>query len=208
MERLQKTRHSLLLRLSNAQDREAWNDFLEVYESAIFRFACSRGLQSSDAQDVTQKVLAAVLEKSRTWEPNSEYGSFGAWLFRVTRNLAAKTWNEQVRNVIGTGDSIDQSPLQQVPEISEQEKTLFQTEYRRALFHWAAERVRNKFESSTWDAFWLHAAEGRSVADVAVHLGISHATVHVAKCRVMARIRKEIQTFEAEYSHEVEGRSK
>jgi RNA polymerase sigma-70 factor, ECF subfamily len=206
LERLQKTRHSLLLRLSNAQDREAWNEFLEVYESAIFRFACSRGLQSSDAQDVTQKVLATVLEKSRTWEPNSERGSFGAWLFRVTRNLAAKTWNEQVRNVTGTGDSVDQSPLQQVPEISEQEKTLFQTEYRRALFQWAAERVRNKFEESTWTAFWMNAAEGRGVAEVASQLGISNARVHVAKCRVMARIRKEIQSFEEEFPNESEAR--
>jgi RNA polymerase sigma-70 factor, ECF subfamily len=205
LERLQKTRHSLLLRLSNAQDREAWNDFLEVYESAIFRFACSRGLQSSDAQDVTQKVLAAVLEKSRTWEPSSARGSFGAWLFRVTRNLAAKTWNEQVRNVVGTGDSIDHSPLQQVPEITEQEKTVFQTEYRRALFRWAAERVRNKFEASTWEAFWLNAVDGRSVAEVAIQLGISNATVHVAKCRVMARIRKEIESFEVEFSNEADG---
>ena len=69
-----------MLRLADAGNGQAWNEFVEVYERAIYRYALSRGLQRADAEDVTQRVLEAVLAKSRSWDAESG-GSFGAWLF-------------------------------------------------------------------------------------------------------------------------------
>lgn len=200
MDRLPLTRHSLLLRLADARDAEAWSEFVAVYESAVFRFACSRGLQRADAEDVTQKVLQAVLAKAPIWDRTSG-GSFGAWLFRVTRNLAAKTWNAQNDRDVHWSKEEDSNWLEAIPSPSDEEKTLFQMEYRKALFHWAADRVRGHFQSETWSAFWMNSVDQVDASVVAEQLGMTKSTVYVAKCRVMKRIRDEIERFEQEFSH-------
>ena len=200
MNRLPKTRHSLLMRLANASDGTAWSEFLDVYELTIYRFACSRGLQPADAEDVTQRVLAAVLEKSRDWRPDATQGSFGAWLFRVTRNQAAKTWKERINNPLGAGGSDHGAILAEVPELSDEEKTIFHTEYRRALFRWAADRVRDRVEKTTWTVFWMTAIDGLNADEVSRSLGISLSSVYTAKCRMLARIRNEIDGFENDLS--------
>jgi RNA polymerase sigma-70 factor (ECF subfamily) len=194
---LPATRHSLLIRLADARDGVAWNEFLEVYEQAIFRFACSRGLQPADAEDVTQRVLAAVVEKMPSWEAGPVKGRFGAWLFHVTRNLAAKTWNDRAYGPVTTGGSDAVIDLAEIPE---QEQTLFETEWRKALFHWAAERVRHQIQASTWQAFWATAVECRAATVVANELSMSVASVYAAKCRTLARIRDEIEAFEGEFA--------
>ena len=55
-----ETRPSLLLRLRNPQDEQAWREFLELYEPLIERLARRRGLQHADARELVQEVLVAV----------------------------------------------------------------------------------------------------------------------------------------------------
>ena len=75
---------------------------------------------------------------------------------------------------------------------------MFDAEYRRRLFHWAAEQVRGEFRDSTWKAFWLTAVEGREPAAAAGAVGISVGAVYIAKSRVMARLRAVIEDVEGE----------
>jgi RNA polymerase sigma-70 factor (ECF subfamily) len=71
-------------------------------------------------------------------------------------------------------------------------------EYHRCLFHWAAERIRPSFQESTWQAFWRTAVEQQEGPGVARSLGLSLGAVHVAKSRVLARLREELQTVDDE----------
>ncbi len=54
------TRVSLLLRLRDPRDVEAWGDFVEVYGPLVFDYGRRHGLQEADAADLTQEVLRAV----------------------------------------------------------------------------------------------------------------------------------------------------
>ncbi len=202
MNQLPKTRHSLVARLADTGNGKAWNEFLEIYEQVIYRYACSRGLQPADAENVTQQVLEAVMVKSRTWDASAG-GSFGAWLFRVTRNLAAKSWNETERGASPLADS-GGSWLAEAEVPSEEEQSLFLFEYRKALFHWAALRVRDRFAPQTWDAFWQGMVLSKTPEQIASDLGLSRSSVYVAKCRVLRRIRAEIERFEHEFAQQLE----
>ena len=73
MAKLPQTRQSLLLRLRQ-RSSDAWPEFLEVYEQAIYSFSRSRGLQDADAWDVTQEVLSAVDKKIGSWDNDPEKG--------------------------------------------------------------------------------------------------------------------------------------
>ena len=49
------TRPSLILRLRNADDLRAWQEFVEIYQPVIHAIARKRCLQEADAEDVTQE---------------------------------------------------------------------------------------------------------------------------------------------------------
>ena len=76
---------------------------------------------------------------------------------------------------------------------------MFETEYKRQLFRWAAERVRGEFRGTTWAAFWETGVEGKKAQAVADTLGMSVGAVYMAKSRVVARIRQVIEQVEGEW---------
>ena len=81
---------------------------------------------------------------------------------------------------------------------SETDSALFDLEYRRQVFAVAAQRARGHFQETTWQAFWRTGVEGRDVAAVAAELGLSPGALYVARSRVMARLRQEIDRIEGD----------
>ena len=54
------TRDSLILRLPDRRDVEAWDEFALIYQPLVYRLARAKGLQDADAQEIVQEVLVAV----------------------------------------------------------------------------------------------------------------------------------------------------
>ena len=81
------TRASLLLRLRDPRDHEAWVEFDSRYEPVVYRVLRRASLQDADAVEVLQKLFLAVNRNIGHWEHVGDRGSFRGWLRRVTRNL-------------------------------------------------------------------------------------------------------------------------
>jgi RNA polymerase sigma-70 factor (ECF subfamily) len=52
--------------------------------------------------------------------------------------------------------------------------------------------MRADFEETTWKACWEYVVNGRAAAEVAADLGVSVNAVHLAKARVLRRLRQEL----------------
>lgn len=191
MNDLPQTRQSLFLRLSQRSD-DAWQEFIQIYEKAIYQFCRKRGLQDADSLDVTQDVLAAVDKRVESWDGNPTKGKFRAWIFAVAKNIAVEKFIERSKKAAASGDSGIHKMLAEWPEGNETESEAFWLEYRRSLVHWAADQVRPGVSDSAWKCFWLTAIEGRKSEEVAAELNMSVGNVYTSKCRVFARIRKVI----------------
>src|SRR5947209_8705553 len=100
------TRPSLLLRLRDAGDREAWAQFVDVYAPLVYRLARRRGLQDADAADLTQDVLQAVSRGVRHLEYDPHRGTFRAWLYTVARNQVHKFLAARQRRGTPGGDEL------------------------------------------------------------------------------------------------------
>lgn len=190
-----ETRASLLFRIRDPSHEAAWQEFVAIYEPLIYRLARQKGFQHADATDLCQDVLTAVGRSIERFDPNPDKGSFRGWLFRIARNLMINRLTRD-RDVRGSGDTGIQQLLEQQVDDRDADAELFDSEYRRQVFRWAARRVRRDVSEPTWQAFWQTAVEGRSIESVSQTLGKSQGAIRVARCRVFARIKREVRQFE------------
>jgi RNA polymerase sigma-70 factor (ECF subfamily) len=191
-----ETRETLIQRLPNAADVEAWEVFVEIYEPLLFRLARGRGMQAADAEDLVQEVLAAVVRNVERWVARKDRGSFRAWLFRIAFNLGINFVTRPKHQRLGSGDSQVARMLEELPAVSADSSELFLTEYRRELFRWAAERVREQTSEKQWIVFWLTSVEDRSIAEVAMEYEMSVGSIYIARSRITNRIREMIHEHE------------
>jgi RNA polymerase sigma-70 factor (ECF subfamily) len=197
MEEAPATRPSLLVRLRDPNDRDAWRQFVELYASLVYGFARKRGLQDADAADLMQEVLRSVAGAAGRLDYDPQRGTFRGWLYTVTRNKLFSFLDGRRRKERGSGDPAQQELLEGLPDGAD-DAAEWEREYRRRLFAFAAEQVRGEFQEKTWQAFWQTAVDGEGAREVGGRLGMSPGAVHVAKSRVLARLRRQVQQLQEE----------
>jgi RNA polymerase sigma-70 factor (ECF subfamily) len=192
------TRPSLLLRIRDARDRQAWAEFVDVYAPLVYGFARKHGLQDADAADLTQDVLRAVAGAAGRLDYDPARGSFRGWLFTVVRNRLRNFLTSRRRHAQASGDPAVRRQLDELPARDEDVAALWDAEYERRLFGWAVEQVRPTCSATTWEAFWLTALEGHSGQDAAHALGLTPAAVYLAKRRVTERLKECLRQVQDE----------
>jgi RNA polymerase sigma factor (sigma-70 family) len=189
------TRVTLLTRIRDGRDAEAWHEFVQIYGPVVYRFARNRGLQDADAADLMQDVLRSVARNAHRMEYDPKRGTFRGWLYTVTRNKIYNFLSAQRHRPRGTGDADAHERLDATPAREENDgpDAEWEKEYQRRLSARAMERVKDEFQPSTWQAFWETAVEGKAAADVAAGLRMTPGAVYVAKSRVLSRLRDEVK---------------
>jgi RNA polymerase sigma-70 factor (ECF subfamily) len=170
---------------------------VRVYAPVVYGYARHHGLQDADAADLSQEVLRAVAGGVGRLKTDRPAGSFRAWLYSVAHHKLCDLLGRRRHGVQGTGDTAICQVLNDQPA-PEEDAALWRREFEQRAFAWAAEQVRPQVQPVTWQAFWLSAVEGRSGKEVAEALGMSVAAVYLAKSRVVARLKEQIQLIQAD----------
>lgn len=188
------TRYSLLARLADVDDGDAWRVFESIYQPAIYRYARHRGLQEADALEAVQEVMVAVHRAMDSWQRTGRAGSFRAWLAEAARRVTLQALRQRDRRDRAAGGSGVHAALDLVaaPDGGDESAAEPQDE-RRWKFFCAAACVEREVHATTWRAFWLAAVDGLPAAAVARELDMTVGNVYSAKCRVLDRIRRRVQ---------------
>jgi RNA polymerase sigma-70 factor (ECF subfamily) len=184
------TRPSLLLRIRDTQDVEAWKTFVTIYAPLILGYCRSRGLQGADADDVTQEVFTKISRTIANFQYEPARGRFRDWLGTVTHGELCRFMNRVQRAGRGTGTTEVHMRLNQFG--SETPGTEWSDQFQAHVLATALEQIRPQFEPQTWRAFelvWLHE---RPSAEAAEQLGLPLETIYVAKSRVLKRLKEKV----------------
>ncbi len=191
-----ETRASLILRLPNAADVEAWDEVVSIYSPLVRRLAIRQGMQSADADDLVQVVFTAISSSVEKWIDRPDRGGFRAWLLRIARNAAVNLLTRRSTRILADGGDEAILRLTELPAPCSHVSSQFDTEYRTTTLQIAAEKVKQEVSDSTWSAFWKTHIEGQTIGNAADELGVSVGTIYVSRSRVIKRLRKTVQLYE------------
>lgn len=188
------TRVSLLLRIRDPQDREAWEEFSSLYRPIVMQMARGRGMQTADAEDLAQQVLVAISGAIERFEPDSDKARFRTWLAIIARRAIVNALTRcKADRAIGGSDVM--SLLNEQPASTTETQTL-SLDYRRQIFVTAANKIHDEFQDKTWAAFWKTVVDGLAVDEVAKQLDCSRGNIYTARSRVMSRLREVVQELD------------
>jgi len=181
-----KTPASLLDRLRQPAEQEAWSRFVDLYTPLLFFWACRLGCQEADAADLVQEVLTLLVRKLPEFRYD-EHGSFRSWLRAVTHNK----WREQRRRREVPRETAG-GELDEVA-VTDGAEAFTEAEYHQFLAARALRLMQTEFQPATWRACWEMVVCDRPAADVAVEVGLTVGAVYAAKARVLRRLRRELE---------------
>lgn len=184
------TSQSLLSRVRK-DDSDAWTRFFALYDPLIRLWCAKVGLREPHLDDVKQEVFIAVRKHLADFKKDSPNDSFRAWLRTVTSSKIADFWRRQKADAVPVGGSDALKIIAAVPDSTDDSSKSELTEEKGVLYRMAVELMKTDFENNTWSAFWRTVIDGLSAREVADELGITRNAVHLAKARVLKRLRQE-----------------
>jgi RNA polymerase sigma-70 factor (ECF subfamily) len=151
----------------------------------LYYWVRSQGVPSDETADLVQDVFAVLVEKLPKFQYDRKQ-SFGRWLRTIAVNKCRDYHRRRGSRPSTAGAAIEPAAPDDIEQFSV-------SEYRRCLASQALQIMQDEFQPATWKACWECVAAGRPAAEVARELGISVNAVYVAKCRVLRRLREELE---------------
>ena len=192
------TRHTLLERIRNPEDSQAWQEFIEFYKSYIYVIVRSMGVNSQDADDILQQVSLKLWKNLQTHLHDPEKGRFRSWVSTVTKNTVISFIRQQKTRALKMDQAFQDQEINylqaiKVPEID----SIAQKEWEVFLTNIALENLQERFTEQAIKAFQMH-VNGVTPNETAQQLGISRDSVYKYISRVKVRFVDEINYLKKE----------
>jgi RNA polymerase sigma-70 factor (ECF subfamily) len=179
-----ETPASLLERLRQPDDQEAWSQLVRLYAPLLHHWSRRLGLGEADAADLVQEVFAVLVRKLPEFRYDRQ-GSFRGWLRTIIHNR----WRDLQRHRAAGPREVGDGALPHV-EGPDNADEFTESEYRQHLAVRALQLMQSEFPHATWKACWEQVVEGRPASEVASELGMTVNSAYLARSRVLARLRQ------------------
>src|SRR5688572_472420 len=195
------TRPSVFVRLKgdDAQPRElAWQEFYERYAPLIAGYARRQGVTAEQAEETVQDVMMGFFAASPKFVYDPSRGHFRSYLRTCVRR-ALRRLREGDR-AHRTGDvPLDEIDVADPRADESADARLWDDLWERQRLHRILDHVREHYRRKgrveTFLAFERNVLFGEAPEKIAADLGISVASVHMAKMRVTRRLAEEKTKF-------------
>lgn len=186
------TRASLVLRLRDRADEEAWVLFTRLYGPFLFRTCRRAGLRATEAADATQAVFFRVFRYVKGFDYDPDRGRFRDWLRVLVRNEVAAQW---ARRQVEPGPTFQARARGHAAEdgpVVAWEDDAWVDSWAPLVHRLALERTRLATGKRSWVLFKLTWLVGCPTEKVARRFHLSVARVYEAKCRTLRRYREQV----------------
>ncbi|MCM8533646.1 MAG: RNA polymerase sigma factor [Lentisphaeraceae bacterium] len=192
MTRTYITRHTLLARIRDPQDSEAWKEFIDFYKNYIYIIIRSMNITPHDADDILQQVTIKLWKNLPNHLHDPEKGRFRSWVSTVTKNTVLSFIKKQKNR----NEKMDQAEKEKselylndinLPDID----AIAQKEWQVFVTNTAFENLTERFTPQAIEAFKM-SINGFTPNEIAEKLTISRDSIYKYISRVKVRFIDEI----------------
>ena len=184
------TRSSLVRKLKAWDDQKSWQTFFDTYWKLIYTVALRNGLSDAEANDAAQETIVAVAKAVKSFEYDRTKGSFRGWLMRQASWKIKDQFRKRSHWQSATpppeepdGEARTSLP-DRIPDPQDGFAKLWQEEWEENLREIVMSRVRTKVPARQYQIFDCYVLKGWPAEKVTKALGVSTASVYLARTRV------------------------
>jgi RNA polymerase sigma-70 factor, ECF subfamily len=191
------TRGTLLAKIKDLENGEAWKEFCATYGRLIRKLALAAGLTEEEAEDVVQEVFISVTRNIGTFVYDPAKCSFKHWLSQMVR------WRiqDQLDKRLPVDHGAMTDPSDGEPTVSSRAEppgesdldAIWETEWKQQWIDVAAARVKKQVSAKQFQIFFLHVLKAIPVVEVVRRLKVTRTQVYLAKLRVGRLFEKELK---------------
>ncbi len=100
-----ETRPSLIVRLRDSKDQNAWWAFAQGYEPFLQHVVIRLGVPAHHVADVTQQIFLAIATSVEKWSSDGRDASFRRWVHTIARHVVIKFMAGVRRHPVPVGGS-------------------------------------------------------------------------------------------------------
>lgn len=186
------TRPSLLLRLKDHTDHEAWREFHSLYAPLLYSYARARGLGHHDAEEIRDQCLEVVASKIQSFEYDAQRGGFKRWLGTMADRRVIDLLRRRRETPAESG------VLRGLADPSPGPAEDWDAAWRRHLLRHCLDQVGESVPEISYRAFCMLLFEQRSADEVAERLGLQRTQVYKAKFHVLQKVRRKMSELDDE----------
>ena len=186
------TRESLIWRVKDKGDQEAWEEFTTIYQPFVKILIHKLSVSKTNVDDMTQEIMVELWKSVERFDIKGS-AKFRSWLMSLVRNVAfqymRKVYKRQHRedSYVSDNQIVAGSEFQDVDRFTE----VYEKEWEAYVCSCALSSVKKKFVGNAVTVFEL-SLQGLETNEIADKLDIKQATVYQLRNRVKSALIKEI----------------
>jgi RNA polymerase sigma factor (sigma-70 family) len=187
---MEATSHSLLQR-AGAGAVDAWARLDRLYRPFLLKWFLAHGVPPTDAEDLTQEVMAAAFQELRAFAHSGQVGAFRTWLRRACLHRLLGYRRARTLRGAPVGGTEFQAQMHEVAGPGHDPAAAWDREHDREILRRLFEDLAADFEEKTLRAFRRLAFDGLTAPQVAAEMGLTVGAVYIVKSRVLRRLREK-----------------
>lgn len=181
-----------LIERARAGDEGSWQRIVALCRPRIAGWLSRQHVPPQEAEDLTQDVLAVLVQRLPGFEHRARPGGFYTWLRTVTRNRARLFWRQGRYRVSSPGGDGFHQLLDGLADPAGSATRAWDAENDRQLLRHLLSGLKGEFEPRTLRAFRRLTFDRASGKEVAAELGLTVTAVYNAKMRILERLRRDV----------------
>ena len=186
-----KTRQTLISKVTDQHDEEAWAEFVSYYQDYLLRVLRRYKLTEEEIHDSVQNSLVKIWKELPDFTYDPSKGKFRSWIAQIAIN----DMRTIVRKEVKTREAIanNRDILAHDNDLSNE----LEQEWKIFVAQRAWENINPYISDAMKECFDLH-LQGQSSVQISEKLKISESTARVYKKRVGYKLKYEIARLEKE----------
>ena len=189
---MDSTRQSLLIRIRDRKNAEAWQEFFDLYSPLLYRYALDRGLGHDDAEDIRASCYETIVKKISEFDYETGNSGFRAWLRTMVNRRVIDFFRKKK---VPLADSSD---LRTLADDQKALDEIWDRNWRLHHIRFCVAQVGKRVKPQTFEVFQLLTEQERSVDDVCQQMGMGRDQVYKIKSRFLELVREEMRNFDLE----------